>query len=416
MTHTPVLTKEVIELLQPEPNENFIDCTFCQGGHSAVLLENSKPDGRVLGIEIDPILYEKLRIEEQLQPKRIEFANEGTLSRHNEIASMEEYKKSGKPITVAELDLIDSFKKTHKDIVAKIQSDPASVRQSQLSDSMIQFDGTNTLEFLANSKASVDSFARTEGGKKNYFSNDQASVVAGQMSQMDDNQKLDYISGVHSTLGDDSRYVMEQLGVKDMLTPILAHTLQLDNSRATSEGILAGAEMLKFDSKLLPEEASVAYNEIDKGLISNYTVGQRAAIKDSVLALAVSNNKGLDAFNIDDTMIKEAYEQVVGVSVNSRPYFFGGKNIIAPWKDATYTDFEFKLDSLTVKDMPKFVNKSSESILNIMQEDSSNVVYKSVGVGEYNVYINGIQVMEFDGEPIEGQSTRTEPYILRMKP
>jgi len=61
MAHIPVLIKEVIEHIQPKPNENFIDCTFCQGGHSAVLLENSKPDGRVLGIEIDPILYKKFQ-------------------------------------------------------------------------------------------------------------------------------------------------------------------------------------------------------------------------------------------------------------------------------------------------------------------------------------------------------------------
>lgn len=366
--------------------------------------------------EIDPILYEKLRIEEQLQPKRIKFANEGTLLRHNEIASMQEYKKSGKPITVEELDLIDSFSKTHKDIVAKIQSDPASVRQSQLSDSMVQYDGTNMVEFLSKSKSSVDSFAKSEGGSKNYFTNDQASLVAGQIAQMDDNQKLDFISVMDSTLGDDSRYVMSQLGMKEYQIPILSHTMKLDTSRATSEGILEGIKMLNLDKSLLPKEANNMYNILDKSLIANYTVEQRASIKDSVMGLAVSNNAGLEADNIDDSMVKEAYEQIVGKSVSSRPYFFGGKDVIAPWRGASYEDFEFKLEALTVDDMPNFVNKSKESVLNIIQEDSSDVVYKSVGVGEYNVYIGGVKVMIREGVLVEGTPSRTEAYILRMKP
>ena len=49
--HTPVLKKEVIEYLNPKPNENFIDCTVGQGGHSLVILEKTAPAGKVLGID-----------------------------------------------------------------------------------------------------------------------------------------------------------------------------------------------------------------------------------------------------------------------------------------------------------------------------------------------------------------------------
>ncbi len=55
--HKPVLQKEVLEYLDPKPNENFVDCTFGQGGHSALILEHNGPDGRVLGIEADIELY-----------------------------------------------------------------------------------------------------------------------------------------------------------------------------------------------------------------------------------------------------------------------------------------------------------------------------------------------------------------------
>jgi 16S rRNA (cytosine1402-N4)-methyltransferase len=51
--HTPVLTKEVLQYLDPKPNENFIDCTLGGGGHTKAILEKNKPRGRVLGIDWD---------------------------------------------------------------------------------------------------------------------------------------------------------------------------------------------------------------------------------------------------------------------------------------------------------------------------------------------------------------------------
>ncbi|MEK7071668.1 MAG: 16S rRNA (cytosine(1402)-N(4))-methyltransferase RsmH [Patescibacteria group bacterium] len=53
MDHIPVLQKEVIEYLDPKPNENFIDCTIGEGGHTAAILENTKPNGKVLGIDFN---------------------------------------------------------------------------------------------------------------------------------------------------------------------------------------------------------------------------------------------------------------------------------------------------------------------------------------------------------------------------
>ncbi len=51
--HIPVLKKEVVELLDPKPGENFIDCTLGWGGHAFAILEKNAPDGKVLGIERD---------------------------------------------------------------------------------------------------------------------------------------------------------------------------------------------------------------------------------------------------------------------------------------------------------------------------------------------------------------------------
>ena len=53
MKHIPVLEKEVLEYLDPQANENFIDCTLGGGGHSLAILSKNGPDGKVLGIETD---------------------------------------------------------------------------------------------------------------------------------------------------------------------------------------------------------------------------------------------------------------------------------------------------------------------------------------------------------------------------
>jgi len=60
--HIPVLKKEVLEFLNPKPNENFIDCTINGGGHAVAILEKTSPKGKILGIELDKEIYEKLKL------------------------------------------------------------------------------------------------------------------------------------------------------------------------------------------------------------------------------------------------------------------------------------------------------------------------------------------------------------------
>jgi 16S rRNA (cytosine1402-N4)-methyltransferase len=59
--HKPVLLKEIIEWLGVEKNKNYIDCTIGEGGHAIEILKRNGPKGKVLGIEIDPELYKKLK-------------------------------------------------------------------------------------------------------------------------------------------------------------------------------------------------------------------------------------------------------------------------------------------------------------------------------------------------------------------
>lgn len=51
--HVPVLSKQVIELLNPQSHQHSIDCTVGGGGHASSLLEHTGPDGHLLGIDLD---------------------------------------------------------------------------------------------------------------------------------------------------------------------------------------------------------------------------------------------------------------------------------------------------------------------------------------------------------------------------
>jgi 16S rRNA (cytosine1402-N4)-methyltransferase len=78
MFHQPVLKNEVIEYLNPQPNEDFIDATFGEGGHTEAILEKNGPSGRVLGIECDKKLYEELRVRQF--PARLIIVNDSYLN------------------------------------------------------------------------------------------------------------------------------------------------------------------------------------------------------------------------------------------------------------------------------------------------------------------------------------------------
>jgi 16S rRNA (cytosine1402-N4)-methyltransferase len=51
--HIPVLFKEVLECLNPQSGNNFVDCTFGGGGYSFSMADKILPNGRIIGIDLD---------------------------------------------------------------------------------------------------------------------------------------------------------------------------------------------------------------------------------------------------------------------------------------------------------------------------------------------------------------------------
>src|SRR5262245_35866575 len=52
--HRSVLAREVVELLRCRAGRTYVDGTLGPGGHAEAILEKSAPDGRVIGLDLDP--------------------------------------------------------------------------------------------------------------------------------------------------------------------------------------------------------------------------------------------------------------------------------------------------------------------------------------------------------------------------
>lgn len=72
--HTPVLLNEVLEIFNPQPGQIYIDATVNGGGHTRAIADHIGETGRVIGIDLDEDLIERLRSRnEQEDSKNIEL-------------------------------------------------------------------------------------------------------------------------------------------------------------------------------------------------------------------------------------------------------------------------------------------------------------------------------------------------------
>jgi 16S rRNA (cytosine1402-N4)-methyltransferase len=53
--HIPVLADEVLSALAPRPGDTVVDCTFGSGGHSELLVNALRGEGKLIAIDRDPI-------------------------------------------------------------------------------------------------------------------------------------------------------------------------------------------------------------------------------------------------------------------------------------------------------------------------------------------------------------------------
>ena len=63
--HIPVLLDHVLRVIAPRPGQVIADCTLGLGGHASAILERLKPNGRLLGIDLDPTNIAEARVKLQ---------------------------------------------------------------------------------------------------------------------------------------------------------------------------------------------------------------------------------------------------------------------------------------------------------------------------------------------------------------
>ncbi len=135
MSHIPVLTKEVLQYLNPQPNENFIDCTAGEGGHAIEILKKTSPFGKFLGIDADEsqIKNAKENLKEFWQRVILEndsYANLTNIVRKNRFAPVNgilldlgyssfHIKKSGRGFTFLKDETLDMRYSSRNDLTAE---------------------------------------------------------------------------------------------------------------------------------------------------------------------------------------------------------------------------------------------------------------------------------------------------------
>lgn len=73
--HIPVLFKEILEYFNPEPNQNYIDGTLGDGGHTEMLLEKTSPNGKVMAFDLDSAAIARASKRLEKYEDRIIFIN-----------------------------------------------------------------------------------------------------------------------------------------------------------------------------------------------------------------------------------------------------------------------------------------------------------------------------------------------------
>lgn len=54
-SHRPIMVSEILQALCPSPGEVAVDCTLGYGGHAREILAKLQPNGRLIGIDADPL-------------------------------------------------------------------------------------------------------------------------------------------------------------------------------------------------------------------------------------------------------------------------------------------------------------------------------------------------------------------------
>ena len=85
MTHLPVLYNEIIHAMQPHRGGLYVDGTVGAGGHAYGILQASSPDGKLLGMDLDPQALQLARTSLQQFAQRVHLVQASYISLRDQL-------------------------------------------------------------------------------------------------------------------------------------------------------------------------------------------------------------------------------------------------------------------------------------------------------------------------------------------
>jgi len=83
-THRPIMVREILQVLSPQPGDAAVDCTLGYGGHARELLAAVQPGGRLLAVDADPIELPKTEV----RLRSLGFPSESLIVRRTNFAGV----------------------------------------------------------------------------------------------------------------------------------------------------------------------------------------------------------------------------------------------------------------------------------------------------------------------------------------
>ena len=83
-THRPIMVREILQVLLPQPGDTAVDCTLGYGGHARELLAAVQPGGRLLAVDADPIELPKTEV----RLRSLGFPSESLIVRRTNFAGV----------------------------------------------------------------------------------------------------------------------------------------------------------------------------------------------------------------------------------------------------------------------------------------------------------------------------------------
>jgi len=194
--HIPVLSKEIIEIVNPQPGENLVDGTLGGGGHAELFLEKISPNGKLLGIDLD----NEALIENERRLKK--YSKRVILEKGNFVDFLEFTEKHNfYPINIFFLDLGFSSQQLNDDDlgISFLKNNPLDMR---IGGQGIGKDYRFTAEYIINnwSEEKIRKILKDYGEEKFAYSIAKALVIARKEKSIVSTQELvDIISKSVST-------------------------------------------------------------------------------------------------------------------------------------------------------------------------------------------------------------------------